>query len=725
MGSATADVVLQIASSGDGSTAAAGQTEQNDSALQRNHLESPSSSSMSRSSTSKSKQLTIYSANSIAQHYFGSQKQLDVLSRPSAVPSDDGAASAAEEEAQAPPRSFVKVKLYINAVVLAALISLTGLAYFNNMRAILRLKRWYALITIVLVPIGQIFSAYAINVAVSGIFALFIAGTSPLIKNTQTYSFLKTPIPRGAKLPQIIVQMPVYKESLEEVIQLSYFNVKRAMDYYTSKGGRVKFIVCDDGFQVVEAEEALARSKFYAANNITFVARPPANRRGTFKKASNLNYQLAISQLVAFLMKQQPGLTAKAALEAVWEQWGREFVAQGDLTMDDECLILLIDADTKVPEACMYDTVGEFLQCPEVAYTQHYTTPFTEQNRNYWEEYVSAFTKTIYFQGIAVSVAFGDNSPLVGHNAFLRWSALRAIAFTDETCRTGEVKVWGEDSVSEDFDLYIRLATVGSLGRYVMYTGDEFQEGVSLTYMDEVIKFKKFAYGACELLFNPIKQWPTKGPFNSKFLAYMRNKNIRWYQKTSLLAYLSSYLAMAAAFYACMLEGVLSVVDPGWHDYFMMRGFDVMLTCTVVFIGIGTFCNAIFYQWRRLGAEKQPNMFKITWDNLKWIPASVLFFNSVLFHMTEVCFIYFFGMKVSWGATAKEVQNKSWWQALKETIIAYKWEYLLYFVMLGGYSVCVWYYEIGLYRGWSVLGYCIGHILGPIVLNPTIMSLNW
>jgi hypothetical protein len=71
------------------------------------------------------------------------------------------------------------------------------------------------------------------------------------------------------------------------------------------------------------------------------------------------------------------------------------------------------------------------------------------------------------------------------------------IAFTDETCRTGEAKVWGEDSVSEDFDLYIRLATVGSLGRYVMYTGDDFQEGVSLTYMDEVIKFKKVRVEQC------------------------------------------------------------------------------------------------------------------------------------------------------------------------------------------------------------------------------------
>ena len=51
-------------------------------------------------------------------------------------------------------------------------------------------------------------------------------------------------------MPQIVVQMPVYKESLEEVIQLTYFNVKKAMDYYKAKGGRVKYIICDDGFQV-------------------------------------------------------------------------------------------------------------------------------------------------------------------------------------------------------------------------------------------------------------------------------------------------------------------------------------------------------------------------------------------------------------------------------------------------------------------------------------------
>jgi hypothetical protein len=76
--------------------------------------------------------------------------------------------------------------------------------------------------------------------------------------------------------------------------------------------------------------------------------------------------------------------------------------------------------------------------------------------------------------------------------------------------------------------------------------------------------------------------------------------------------------AMASAFYGAVFEGVLSVIDPGFHDKFVMRGFDVMLTCTVIFSGVGTLCGTVFYQWRRLGDKHQPNMFKICWDAIKW-----------------------------------------------------------------------------------------------------------
>lgn len=97
----------------------------------------------------------------------------------------------------------------------------------------------------------------------------------------------------------------------------------------------------------------------------------------------------------------------------------------------------------------------------------------------------------------------------------------------------------------------------------------------------------------------------------------------------------------------------------------------------------------------------------------------------MLFPVTEVCFIYFFSMKVTWGATAKETTNKSCFQALKETLVGYKWEYATYFTLLAAYSFCLWYFQVGMYRGWSVTSFCVSHILGPILLNPTIMSLTW
>lgn len=43
------------------------------------------------------------------------------------------------------------------------------------------------------------------------------------------------------------------------------------------------------------------------------------------------------------------------------------------------------------------------------------------------------------------------------------------------------------------------------IGRYATYTGAGFQEGVSLTCADEVIRLRKYAYGACEMLLNKFK----------------------------------------------------------------------------------------------------------------------------------------------------------------------------------------------------------------------------
>jgi hypothetical protein len=62
----------------------------------------------------------------------------------------------------------------------------------------------------------------------------------------------------------------------------------------------------------------------------------------------------------------------------------------------------------------------------------------------------------------------------------------------------------------------------------VVYTGSDFQEGVSMSYIDEVIKFRKFAYGACEMVFHPFKDWLCKGPLTTLIKNYLGSNSILW-----------------------------------------------------------------------------------------------------------------------------------------------------------------------------------------------------
>jgi hypothetical protein len=73
----------------------------------------------------------------------------------------------------------------------------------------------------------------------------------------------------------------------------------------------------------------------------------------------------------------------------------------------------------------------------------------------------------------------------------------------------------------------------------------------------------------------------------------------------------------------------------------------------------------------------------------------------------------------------QETSNKSCWQALRETLVGYKWEYAAYCSMLIAYSICMWMFNIGLYRSWCVMSFTCGHILGPILLNPHITAMAY
>jgi hypothetical protein len=81
---------------------------------------------------------------------------------------------------------------------------------------------------------------------------------------------------------------------------------------------------------------------------------------------------------------------------------------------------------------------------------------------HYFENGIAHFTRRIN-KCISMACANGEVAPFVGHNAFLRWSALQDAAFSDPG-DDNKKKIWSETNVSEDFDMALRLQ-VGLLSR--------------------------------------------------------------------------------------------------------------------------------------------------------------------------------------------------------------------------------------------------------------------
>lgn len=112
---------------------------------------------------------------------------------------------------------------------------------------------------------------------------------------------------------------------------------------------------------------------------------------------------------------------------------------------------------------------------------------------HYFENGIAHFTRRIN-KCISMGCANGEVAPFVGHNAFLRWSAIQDAAFIDPA--DGRQKMWSESNVSEDFDMALRLQLKGYSIRWATYSKGGFKEGVSLTVDDELNRWQKYSYGA-------------------------------------------------------------------------------------------------------------------------------------------------------------------------------------------------------------------------------------
>ncbi|KAF2871486.1 glycosyl transferase family group 2-domain-containing protein [Massariosphaeria phaeospora] len=588
----------------------------------------------------------------------------------------------------------------------------------------------------------QIWLALFFFQALVGNIAQMFGPISQVRKNTKFYSGQAPKRLRrahGTTLPHLTVQMPVYREGLRTVIEPTVRSVKAAISTYEMQGGTANMFINDDGMQTIPEKEAKERQDFYDENNIGWVARPKHNpkardgetafiRRGKFKKASNMNYALSASIKVEDILlglDRHDGWTERdehkaygEAVRQVTDASDGEIWVDGNIRIGD--YVLLIDSDTRVPTDCLLEAVSEMEQSPEVAIIQ-YASGVMNVTQSFFEKGITFFTNLIYTQ-IQYAVANGDIAPFVGHNAILRWSAIQEVAYD---CKDdSNEKYWSENTVSEDFDMALRLQTNGYLIRLATYKGRGFKEGVSLTVYDELARWEKYAYGCSELIFHPLRFWVFRGPFTPLFRQFM-GSSMPLPAKVTIMAYIGTYYALGSAWILTLANYFLVGWFNGHLDHYYLDSFKIYFSIVTVFTALGNLALAVLRY--RLG---EGGIGHNLWENLKWVPLLVVFLGGISLHISQALLCHMFGINLQWGATAKEVDNVSFFEEIPRVLRRFKWTFL-WALLTGAMMACMAYvvwpeWRITFFTPvWPLVCVVVSHFLLPIVLNPNLMRFTW
>lgn len=295
-----------------------------------------------------------------------------------------------EAAADAPDRRIKLTSALTVALTVALSISTLGIGYRSLAYEVAVDGSYTRLALIVVSPLQLWVGYFFFQTIIINFFEIF----GPISAVNQNSKFYSGTAPRRLDrehhtLPHVTIQMPVYKEGLKAVIIPTVQSLKQCISTYELQGGSANIFVNDDGMQLISPEEAQARREFYDENNIGWVARPKHNpkpedgerpflRRGKFKKASNMNYAMMVSNRVedklaqiqrsaTWTPEEEYAAYEQCLAEVMQQDEGRTW-AEGNIRIGD--YILIIDSDTRVPEDCLLDAVSEMEQSPQVAILQ-------------------------------------------------------------------------------------------------------------------------------------------------------------------------------------------------------------------------------------------------------------------------------------------------------------------------------------------------------------------
>ncbi|KAJ1022604.1 hypothetical protein NDA16_003593 [Ustilago loliicola] len=559
--------------------------------------------------------------------------------------------------------------------------------------------------------------------------AMALGPIRPMMRNSRFYSGVTPEAPVGKTLlPHVTIQVPVYKESLKHVLQPTLDSVRAAITEYELKGGTASILIAEDGMLVVDEEEKQARLDFYRRHDIAWIARPRHGdmfvRAGRFKKASNLNFSMKISKKYEESILGNPNQDREGLLQRILKERHPEADGEGDVSLGE--LILLIDSDTRIPADSLLPSAWEMASSPDVGILQHCSGVLIVGS-GFLEKSLAYFMRFIYFF-ISWQTSTGEVAPFVGHNAFLRKSAIAELSeeSLDAKNSDGYIRPWSEETVSEDLDLGLRLLLRGWITRWATYSNYGFQEGVSLTYVNEVNRWRKYTYGIFELFLNPLWRWPVQGPVPKLIRTVFWSSKVLVHYKFHLLAYAASYIAIGVSLPSALaLYFVQGWLGP-WMLPFFVPSFEYWVVSLVIFGATG-FIGVTVARHRSGDA----NIFRALTQHLLWYPINLITVVSLSLALIKAMVSFLISLPISFGVTAKDDSN---FHFAKEAPLVLRqfWKSNTFcLAIVAGVSILA---TSAVPIGWQIIDWptmlpimfiSVATLLSPFILNPALIRFSF
>jgi hypothetical protein len=113
------------------------------------------------------------------------------------------------------------------------------------------------------------------------------------------------------------------------------------------------------------------------------------------------------------------------------------------------------------------------------------------------------------------------------------------------------------------------------------------------------------------------------------------------------------------------------------HDY--LPSFGIWISLVIIFSGVS---GVAFAMLRHQMKEK--TFWPAYLDSLKWLPFLMLFFGGISVNCAKALICHAFGIDISWGSTAKEIGDTSFYVNLGKMIECFKYTWAICIAISGG-----------------------------------------